>query len=322
MMQIKSLALGVLLVASVGGNAQSAATKPAAERPRITSISHVAYFVSNLDAAISFWHNLLGYDVYGTLPREDGSTRITFVKINDHQHIELFTDAPVQDGNHFSHICFAVDDIQRMRNYLREQGFDVKDSNGKTRMGDYAFMVHDPDGTLIEFVQTLPDGREGQAAGRFLPETRIANRIYHAGFLVRNTQKELDFYEKVLGFTETWRGAAAGSAVLSWINLKVPDGDDYIELMLMNDASKPGYGTKNHVSLAVADIDKALKELQLRAEAQQYTRPLTINTGVNRKRQVNLYDADGTRVELMEPFTVDGGAAAASTLPAPPPVKE
>jgi hypothetical protein len=31
-----------------------------------------------------------------------------------------------------------------------------------------------------------------------------------------------------------------------------------------------------------------------------------VKVGVNRKRQVNLFDIDGTRVELMEPTTVDG----------------
>ena len=42
--------------------------------------------------------------------------------------------------------------------------------------------------------------------------------------------------------------------------------------------------------------------------------------GVNRKRQVNLYDPDGTRVELMETNTIDGKPAPPST--APPPVAE
>ena len=33
-----------------------------AVRPRITGISHVGYFVSDLPKAIAFWHDLLGYD--------------------------------------------------------------------------------------------------------------------------------------------------------------------------------------------------------------------------------------------------------------------
>jgi lactoylglutathione lyase len=40
-------------------------------------------------------------------------------------------------------------------------------------------------------------------------------------------------------------------------------------------------------------------------------------TGINRKRQVNLFDPDGTRVELMEPDTIDGRPVPSSTLPPP-----
>ena len=51
--------------------------------------------------------------------------------------------------------------------------------------------------------------------------------------------------------------------------------------------------------------------------APSYTRPVEIRTGINRKRQVNLFDPDGTRVELMEPNTIDGKPTPSSTLPPP-----
>ena len=44
---------------------------------------------------------------------------------------------------------------------------------------------------------------------------------------------------------------------------------------------------------------------------------MEIATGVNHKRQLNLWDPDGTRVELMEPRTVDGFPAPSSTAPPP-----
>ncbi len=44
---------------------------------------------------------------------------------------------------------------------------------------------------------------------------------------------------------------------------------------------------------------------------------MEIATGVNRKRQLNLWDPDGTRVEIMEPRTVDGVPAPSSTAPPP-----
>ena len=290
------------------------------ERPRITGISHVGFFVSDLPKTVAFWHDFLGYDEMYTIPKKDSSdVRIAFIKINDLQHIELFNEEPPVPHNMMSHLCFTVDDIEKMRAFLRSKGYDVKPGNGsKTKVGDYAFEIRDPNGLLIEFVQRLPTGKELQAAGKFMPETRISPRIYHVGYVVADAQKTEDFY-KMLGFTETWRGGANPNE-LSWINMKVPDGEDYVELMLyrsISDTSK-WWGTKNHLSLVVPDIEKAVAELQSRPYYKTYGQPLTINTGVNKKRQVNMYDPDGTRVEIMEPNTVTGQPTPSSTAPPPP----
>ena len=295
------------------------------QRPRITGISHVGYFVSDLPKAMGFWHDLLGYDeAYDLKKTGTGQVRIAFIKINDHQHVELFTDAPTAPPNMMSHLCFTVDDIEQMRTYLRSKGFDVKPGNGgKTRTGDYAFEIKDPDGTLVEFVQTLPTGMEAQAAGKSLPDARIAPSIYHLGFLVGNTPKSLAFYEDVLGFKETWRGGR-DPKILSWINLRVPDGTDYIELMLYGQLPAT-FGTQNHTSLVVPDIQKAVADLEARPGYKNYLtyqKPLEIRVGVNGKRQVNLYDPDGTRVELMEAKTADGKPVPPSAAPPPPPAPQ
>ncbi len=314
--------LCIVALLAVCGMVTLSARSQQSERPRITGISHIAFFTSDLPKTIAFWHDFLGYDETYTLPKKDSTdVRIAFIKINDLQHIELFNEAPPMPHNMLSHICFTVDDIEKMRAFLRSKGYDLPPANGgKTKVGDYAFEIKDPNGLLIEFVQRLPSGKEMQAAGKFMPDTRISPRIYHVGYMVADAQKTEDFY-KMLGFTETWRGGG-NPKELSWINMKVPDGDDYVELMLyrsLPDESK--WGTKNHLSLVVPDIEKAVRELESRPyykTYETYGKPLTINTGVNGKRQVNLYDPDGTRVEIMEPNTVTGKPAPSSTAPPPP----
>jgi lactoylglutathione lyase len=111
---------------------------------------------------------------------------------------------------------------------------------------------------------------------------------------------------------------------LSWVNVKPAEGDSYLEMMLYNKIPEPdARGTKNHVSLTVPDADKALADLKQRAAKGLYTppdgKPMEIQVGVNRKRQINLYDSDGTRVELMEANTIDGKPAPNSTAPVPHP---
>jgi lactoylglutathione lyase len=204
-----------------------------------------------------------------------------------------------------------------MRLYLASKGVAVPAHTSRTRTGDLVFSITDPDGTQIEFSQPQPTSVEAQGPGKYLPATRISGQIYHVGFLVGNTQRALDFYEKILGFNETWRGSSNPDQ-LSWINLRVPDGTDYVELMLY--AKLPNtYGSSNHVALAVPDMAAAVDALQSRPAFKTYGRTLDPHLGKNGKRQVNLYDPDGTRVELMEPITADGKPVPSSTAPPPPP---
>ena len=315
-LNVRLLVTGVLLACTI--TPLRGQTPP---RPRITGISHVAYFVSDLPKAVSFWHDLLGYDVAYSLNKPGTSdVRIAFIKINDHQHVELFNEPPTARPSMMSHLCFITDNAEQMRAYLASRGIKVPAKVTTTRAGDLAFEIHDTDNTLVEFVQPLPTGKEAQAAGKFEPPTRISDAIYHVGFVVGNTQRALDFYSKILGFAETWRGSPNPNE-LSWINMKVPDGTDYVEFMLYRDHPRD-YGTSNHIALSVPSIPKATAELQSRAAAAHYTRDLAPKVGINQKRQLNLYDPDGTRVELMEPFTVTGKPTPSSTAPPPPPAHE
>lgn len=311
--------LCILVLSALLPAAGAAQTGPS--RPHITGISHVGYFVSDLPAALTFWHGLLGFDVYWELKKPGSNDiRIAFLKINDHQHVELFNEPSPHPPNMLSHICFTTDNIAAMRAYLAAQGIAVPKEAGTTKAGDRAFEVKDPDGMLVEFVEPQKEGQEARAAGKFMPATRISTQIYHTGFLVGNTARSLDFYGRILGFKETWRGSPTPNE-LSWINMKVPDGDDYVEFMLYSKAPTDAkdFGGKNHLALVVPDIAVAAKELEERPAYGAYGKPLKIATGINGKRQLNLYDPDGTRVELMETHTVDGRVVPSSMAPPPAP---
>ena len=106
------------------------------------------------------------------------------------------------------------------------------------------------------------------------------------------------------------------------MNLKVPDGDDYIELMLFDkEPSADRKGTMNHICLVVDDVAVSGKILQDRKLPEGFKLPTQMKTGINRKRQINYYDGDGTRIEIMESKTVDGFAVPSSDAPVPKLVK-
>ena len=303
-----SLVLAISFVGSIAGDE--------VRRPRVLGLSHMALFVSDLKKARAFYEEFLGYQEPYVLKREDGSDRIVFIKINDDQYIELFAESPKQDG-HLNHIAFFTDSAQGMRDYLASRGIKVPDKVTKGRIGNSNFNVIDPDGHRVKIVQYEPDSWTRREEGKFMPDTRISTQMAHVGVLVGALEPSLKFYRDILGFQEFWRGSSSGTE-LSWVNMRVPDAQDYLEFMLY---SKPPdseqRGTKNHICLVTPDINKAVAMLESRPARKNYTRPIEVKVGKNGKRQANLFDPDGTRIELMEPNTVDGKPVPSSTAPPP-----
>jgi lactoylglutathione lyase len=287
-----------------------------AQRPRTLGVAHMALYVSDLGKSRAFYRDFLGFEEPFSLKRSDGSERIAFIKINDQQYLELFAEPPKGNGR-LNHVSVYTNDARRMRDYLASRGIPVPDKVGKGQTGNYNFNIKDPDNHTVEIVEYQPDSWTAREAGKYMPSGRISAHVMHVGFLVYSLEPAMKFYRDILGFQEFWRGSSSGKE-LSWVNMRVPDGDDYVEFMLY---SKPPdereQGVKNHVCLVVPDVEKATASLQARAARSGYTRPIEMRVGTNRKRQANLFDPDGTRIELMEPNTIDGKPAPPSTAPAP-----
>ncbi len=297
-----------LLPANLG--AQNAA------RPRILGVAHIAIYAHDYEKSRAFYHDFLVFEEPYSLSKPDGTPSMTFFKINERQYIELFPEtAPHTDR--LSHISLETDNAEGMRVYLASRGVAVPKQVGKGRIGNANFNIKDPEGHTVEIVEYEPDGWTVRERGRHMPASRVSTRMSHVGIIVTGFDREMRFYTEVLGFREIWRGSSSGTQ-LSWVNLKVPDGDDYIEFMLYKDAPPADQrGTAHHLCLVVPSVADAVAVLEARPYRRQYARTIEQKVGVNRKRQANLFDPDGTRTELMEPVTVDGKAAPSSTA-APP----
>ncbi len=285
-------------------------------RPRITGLAHVGLFVHDIEQARAYYRDFLGYEEICPTKNDDGSLRFTFFKINDRQYLELFPEREA-GRDRLAHIAIETDNAEALRVYLKSRGVTVPDGVAKGRVGNTAFTVKDPDGHTVEFVQYEPDSQTSKAKGSSLGPDRISTIMRHAGILVSALDPAMAFYRDVLGFSEIWRGSSTGK-VLSWVNLQLPDGDDYLEFMLHGDLpAENARGSQHHICLVVPDMKAALGILQERAARAGYARPMEMRTGINRKRQLNLFDPDGTRSELMEPTTIDGTPTPSSTAPPP-----
>jgi catechol 2,3-dioxygenase-like lactoylglutathione lyase family enzyme len=285
-------------------------------RPRIIGISHIALFAHDYEKSRLFYGDFLGYQEPYSLKNTDGSAIMTFFKVNDHQYIELYPEQ-LANSDRLSHISLETDDIEALRLYLAAKGVAVPEHAYRTRIGNLSFDVIDPEGHKVEMVQYLPEGKTVAAYGRYMGDTRVSTHMTHVGLVVTKLDPEYKFYTEILGFKETWRGSSSGT-LLSWVNLKVPDGDDYIEFMLAKKEPDPTQrGGAHHLCLQVSDVAASVETLKAKASFKSYDRPIVEHVGINRKRQANLFDPDGTRTELMEPGTVDGKPTPSSTAPPP-----
>lgn len=285
-------------------------------RPPITGLAHLAFYVHDIAKARTYYKEFLGYGEPFSLDNADGTLALTFIKINDRQYLELFPEREA-GSDRLAHIGFETDDVEAMRRYLEAQGVAVPPKVNTGRIGNLSFNVKDPDGHTVEFVQYQPASWTTREHGRFMPAAAISPTLRHAGILAGSVEASLAFYRDVLGFRETWRGSR-DDKILNWVNLQVPEGDDYLELMLYQELPAPGArGSQHHVCLEVPDVAATVATLEQRRLAVGYTRPLDVRTGINRRRQLNVFDPDGTRTEVMEPRTVDGSPTPSSSAPPP-----
>jgi lactoylglutathione lyase len=281
----------------------------APERPAITGVSHACFYTDDMARTAAFFTDYLGYEIAG-----DGLSipACTIIKFNDRQFIELFPD-PDGTRNQAMHYCLETDDTEAWRRYLLALGYRVPQeplSPGRTR--NLNFFVPMPGGVPCEFIQYRPEGMIAAAYGKFLPEGRISDRLGHVGFMVDDMDKVNPFYTEVFGLKETWRGGSRPD-IVQWVHMKLPDSEQTVEYMLYDTPPSDSYrGVMNHICLLVSDVDEAQRILQTRT-LPEGCRNAGIQSGLDNRRQINLYTHEGIRVELVEDHFVNGVAAPSST---------
>jgi len=304
---------GVLALLALAGFASWTglveAGKPAAHRPPIVGIAHIGLKTDNLSAAREFYTHTLGFQepfsvkveqtAVSDLAGSPGELIMTFFKVNDHQYIELTPNLRTPTEDRLSHLAFETTDIHTLRDYLAAKGVEVPATLKPGVAGNLSFAVKDPDGHVIEFVEYVEGSLHSRSFGKFLPDTRISQHMIHVGVTVRDRKAADHFYKDILGFKSIWYGGMTDNRV-DWVDMRVPDGTDWLEYMLnVRDPSPRTLGVMHHFALGVPDIHAAYKEVASRGYNSEQPA-----IGRDGKWQLNLYDPDYTRAELMEPRPV------------------
>jgi catechol 2,3-dioxygenase-like lactoylglutathione lyase family enzyme len=264
-------------------------------RPPIAGIAHVAIQTSDIAKARAFYGALLGFSEIGP---KGAHTAVFFV--NDRQRLIVRDGLPPSRDERFIALAFETN-VSAMREWLAGRGLQAGEAAADADAGGRRIETTDPDGHQVQFVELSRGGR-GPAATR---DRRLSRRILHAGLTIKDGAAADRFYKETLGFSETWRGGRP-EGTINWINMRVPDGTDYLEYMLYPAAppTRNQLGSAHHVALLVTDIQQALETVRARTQPGDRNHRANPNIGVNNRWQLNLFDPDGTRVELMEPWTV------------------
>jgi lactoylglutathione lyase len=271
------------------------------ERPPIVGVAHIGLRTNDIAAARKFYGGILGYQEPFSLDKPDGSgLMLTYFKVNDHQYIEVFPELKDPQQDRLSHISFETTNAEQLRDYLASKGVKVPEKLGPRLDHALGFDVKDPDGHTVEFVQYTPGSLHMQAAGKALPDTRISDRMIHVGVTVQERAAADHFYMDILGFKEIWHGGMKDNET-DWIDMRVPEGTDWLEYMLnVHDPDPRLLGVMHHFALGVPSVKSGYET----AIARGYKSEEKPQIGRDGKWQFNMYDPNLTRVELMEPKPV------------------
>jgi catechol 2,3-dioxygenase-like lactoylglutathione lyase family enzyme len=295
-----SLSACVLASLALCGAIFSQTNSPAPTRPPIIGVAHIGLRTDDLAAARKFYGNILGFQEPFTVDRPEGGLLLTYFKVNDHQYIEVFP-GKTADQIQLSHIAFETTDIQKLRDYLAANGVKAPATLKKGLDNNISFMIKDPDGHDVEFVQYMPGSLHTLNFGKFLPDTRVSDHIIHVGVTVQDRAAADHLYRDVLGFHEFWHGGMKDEQT-DWVDMRVPEGTDWLEYMLnVRNPTPHTLGVMNHLALGVPSTEAGAKTVMARG----YETKETPKIGRDGKWQFNMYDPNLTRSELMEPKPVE-----------------
>jgi catechol 2,3-dioxygenase-like lactoylglutathione lyase family enzyme len=269
----------------------------AQERPKITGISHMAVYASDPAAAEHFYAEELG----ATKEPDPENPQGTIYRMSEQQFIEVLPLPAAHSISRMDHVAFATTDAAGLHDYLDAHHYREVDAVKTGSDGSKWFFTRDPEGNRVEFYQATEHPFHASA-------NLVSPRIIHVGYLVKDRAAEDRFYRDLLGFRPYWYGAMHPGKV-DWVSEQVPDGHDWLEYMMTGpgsdtpDANKVDarqLGVLNHFSLGVPNMEKAVTALYVSDAVRFSPRHDGPQMGKDGKWQANLYDPDGTRVELME----------------------
>ena len=296
-----------LTLASIAVIASSATAQTPPGRPKITSVSHLSVYTTDPAKTETFYVHDLGA-TKASDPQNSAGVRYYFNPIQFVEVLPLPANAPA--NSRFDHAGYNTADAEAMRVYLAAHKVTVPATVTQGSDGSKYFEVKDPEGNRVQFVQ--PPAHPPTIAAN-----PLSSHIIHVGYIIGNPALEDTFYKDILGFRPYWHGGAKDDSA-DWISSQVPDGHDWVEYMVQKAPASVSLGTAgvlDHFALGMVNAEQAMNMLYNGDRLNnKHSDP---KIGRDGKWQINMYDPDGTRAELMEFQAVAKPCCSAFTAESP-----
>lgn len=263
----------------------------AVERPAIWGIARMTYWVSSMELAERYYGEFLGFDKAFVYQSKEGE-RAAF-KVNDRQYLEFVEEYDGPRKDRFISVTFETEDVEQMRLYLQSKGVRVPDMSREDGSGNKVFLVSDPAGVIVEFLQWGEHSLHKRSKGRFLSDERISDRIHHAGLYTEKLVDNPAFYTEILGFKCILRVPEELSKEPQILYFQIPGCAEFIEHYPTDTRAF------SHPCFVARDMQETVYKLKERKKNEKMGNPMI---GKGRRWLLNLYNSDGTRVEFTEMF--------------------
>jgi catechol 2,3-dioxygenase-like lactoylglutathione lyase family enzyme len=218
-----------------------------AQTGQITGIGHIAYRATDLDKEVAFFQKL-GFEQAFANTSPEGKITESFIKINDHQFLEVYPQTEPGQQLGWMHVCYESGDLNALYAMLETHGLKPSPVR-KAGAGNLLTVLNDPEGRVTEFTQYMPGSRHTLDQGKHLGEHRISELMAGFELPVPDLESARKFYTSGLGFD-----AREGRNGLRFTTPGAPD----LRIQIRTAASD----AKPATVFGVADVEAAAKQLQ------------------------------------------------------------
>ena len=131
----------------------------------IVGVNHVGIAFDDLDAAVEYYTETLGYPEAFRIENDAGELALVYVQVSQGTFVEL-QPTTENRGPGINHFGVVVDDMDAAIGMWRDRGVEVQDGR-QSSTNAILSNIFDPNGNRMELLELPPESEHAQAMARW-----------------------------------------------------------------------------------------------------------------------------------------------------------